>query len=236
MHEQILPAIRRTGGIVQWSDVAIQHVGYQDTALRHRKLERDLRLLRMNADEQPDEPFILFNLGSVYLELNRVAEAIPCLERSIVRSHANDSIVRKLYALLIQAFRQLGQLREAWNYAQIGLEYYPQDAELLFLAGILQREQGDDASAEQTWLRLLSTQEATHFASVDSGLRGYKTRHNLAVLYLNQSRLAEAELQWRLALEEAPQFQPALQGLAELFRARGNGTRAYVVLAHQSEP
>src|SRR5262245_17508760 len=46
VHEQILPAVRATGGTVRWSDVVIHHTGYQDPALRGRKLERDLRLLR----------------------------------------------------------------------------------------------------------------------------------------------------------------------------------------------
>ena len=34
-------------------------------ALRGRKLERDLRLLLIENEERPDEPFILFNLGAL---------------------------------------------------------------------------------------------------------------------------------------------------------------------------
>jgi len=68
VHEQILPALRRLGGEVRWSDVTIRHTGYQDPALRGRKLERDLRLLRLELDEQGDEPFVLFNLGMIHQE------------------------------------------------------------------------------------------------------------------------------------------------------------------------
>src|SRR5207237_893252 len=66
VHEQILPSVRRLGGSVRWSDVVIQHVGYQDRALRRCKLDRDLRLLLLEDSEHPDDPFTLFNLGSVY--------------------------------------------------------------------------------------------------------------------------------------------------------------------------
>ena len=45
VHEQILPAVRATGGEVRWTDVVVKHVGYTDPALRRRKLERDLRLI-----------------------------------------------------------------------------------------------------------------------------------------------------------------------------------------------
>src|SRR5262249_33676525 len=64
VHEQILPALRQRGGLVRWADVVIHHAGYQDPELRARKLARDLRLLRLEQHEQPDEPFVLFNLGA----------------------------------------------------------------------------------------------------------------------------------------------------------------------------
>src|SRR5262249_30995896 len=62
VHEQILPSLRERGYDVAWSDVIIHHTGYTDAAVRARKLERDLRLLRLDLAEQPDDPFVLFNL------------------------------------------------------------------------------------------------------------------------------------------------------------------------------
>jgi tetratricopeptide (TPR) repeat protein len=54
-------------------------------------------------------------------------------------------------------------------------------------------------------------------ASVDVGLRGYKARHNLAVLCQEEGRLAEAEMHWQAALAEQPDFAPGLLGLAEVY-------------------
>jgi Flp pilus assembly protein TadD len=67
----------------------------------------------------------------------------------------------------------------------------------------------------------LQSREDDHFASVDPGLRGYKARHNLAVLYQEQGRLAEAEAQWRSVAEQRPGFTPAELGLAELYLSQG---------------
>src|SRR5262249_41280693 len=61
VHEQILPSVRRRGGQVRQAPVIIQHTGYQDPSLRGRKLQRDLRLLQLDLQDHPDEPFILFN-------------------------------------------------------------------------------------------------------------------------------------------------------------------------------
>jgi glycosyltransferase involved in cell wall biosynthesis len=63
VHEQILGSVREAGGQVRWADVTIHHTGYQDHALRRRKLARDLRLLELGYAEQPEDAFTLFNLG-----------------------------------------------------------------------------------------------------------------------------------------------------------------------------
>jgi glycosyltransferase involved in cell wall biosynthesis/predicted Zn-dependent protease len=215
VHEQILPSIRRLGHEVRWADVVVQHTGYLDPGLRRRKLDRDLRLLHLEDAERPDDPFTLFNLGSVYQELGRHAEALPLLRRSLERSQPTDSTVRKLYALVASCHRQLGQPAEALAACRAGQALYPDDAELLFLEGLLHRGQGRPPEAEACWLRLLAGREGQHFGSVDDGLRGYKARHNLAALYHEQGRHPEAEAHWRAAVAERPDFLPGWLGLGE---------------------
>jgi tetratricopeptide (TPR) repeat protein len=220
VHEQILPAVRRLRLEVLWSDVVIHHTGYQESGLRRRKLERDLRLLGLEDGERPDDPFTLFNLGAVLQELGRGAEAVGYLRRSLERSQPGDSIVRKLYALLAQCHRRAGRPAEALAACREGRGHYPDDVELLFQEALARKDLGDPAGAEGCLLRLLDSREGPHFASVDAGLRGYKARHNLAVLYQEQGRSAEAEAQWRAALAECPGFQPAWLGLGEVCLAR----------------
>jgi GT2 family glycosyltransferase/tetratricopeptide (TPR) repeat protein len=221
VHEQILPAIRRLGDEVRFTDVIIQHVGYQDPAIRSRKLERDFRLLRLEDNEHPDDPFTLFNLGALHQELGQSQQALPLLWRSLQRSHPSDSIVRKLYALLVQCHRQLGQPGAALVACRAGRTYYPDDAELLFQEGLLLRGLGERTAAAACFHYLLGRREAEHFASVDTGLEGYKARNNLASLYQEEGRAAEAEELWRQVLAEQPQFGPAWLGLGELFLAQG---------------
>jgi tetratricopeptide (TPR) repeat protein len=182
-------------------------------------LDRDLRLLRIDHAEHPRDPFILFNLGSVLQELGESAEALRFLRHSLELSHPSDSIVRKLYAVIVQCHRRLGEGAAALAACRAGRRHYPDDAELLFLEGMLQRQQGDLSGAEANWLRVLERREGAHFASVDTGLEGYKARHNLALLYHEQGRCAEAEAQWLAALREKPDFAPAWLGLAELLLA-----------------
>ncbi len=232
VHEQIMPALRRNGMQVQWADVTIRHVGYQEPGLRRAKLERDIRILEQSLALEPDEPFVLFNMASVFVEQGRLAEALPLLKRSLARSHPTDSIVRKLYALIVQCLRRLEQPAAALESCRAGREIYPEDAELLFQQGLILRGMGDWKGAEACLLQLLQSREGDHFASVDPGLRGYKARHNLAVLYQDQGRLAEATAQWQAIVAERPDFIPAWLGLGELYLA-GNLWRDLDVVARR---
>lgn len=222
VHEQILPALRTTKAELCWSDVVILHTGYVDPVHRRHKLERDLKLLQRKRAEQADEPFTLFNIGSVFRELNQPGEALAALSRSLQLSRPSDSIVRKLYALIAQSQRDLGQAGEALRTCSNGRKIYPEDAELLFLESVLLRQSGDNQSAEERLHRLIDGSESAHFASVDVGLRGFKARHNLAIICMEQNRIAEAENHWLAALNDEPAFIPAQAGLGRLYAQTKN--------------
>jgi tetratricopeptide (TPR) repeat protein len=207
---------RRWGGAYQWTDVVIHHVGYRDPALRRRKLERDLRLLLMELSEQPDDAFTLFNLGCVYQEMERLEEALPLFRRSLERSDPTDSIVRKLYALIAQCHNHLGKPREALAACREGRVHYADDVEILFQEATAQRHLGETEAAIRAWEQVLQTPPGPHFASMNTGIRGHLTRHNLATAYFDLGRLDPAEAHWNAALAEQPDYVPSLLGKAEL--------------------
>jgi tetratricopeptide (TPR) repeat protein len=217
VHEQILPAVRRLGGEIRWADVVIQHTGYQDAATRRGKLERNLRLLRLDHDDHAEDAFILFNLGWTTLDLGDAAAALPHLRRSLERSAPDSSIVRKLHVLILQTHRQLGQRDQALAAAEEGRKQYPDDPELLFEAAQLRREHGDLPGADALLRHLLELPGGNYFASVDAGLRGYRARQALAEVSRELGRGAEAEAHWQAVLQERPDFVPAWRGLAEVY-------------------
>ncbi len=217
VHEQVLLALREVGAEVRFTDVVIHHSGYQDPAARRRKLQRDLRLLQLESRDRPDDPFVLFNLGWTYQELGRIAESVPLLQRSLQRSHPSDSIVRKLYTLLVEGHRHLNQPDDARAACRAGMVHYPDDAELLYLDAQLRFEDGDLTGAEQSALALLRPPATAHFASRDAGLRGYRARQLLALIYARQGRSQDAEAQWQTVLRDRPDFEPALLGRARLY-------------------
>jgi len=215
IHEQIMPAIRRAGGETAWTDIFVVHSGSDHSAAGQRvKQERDLRLLKMEEQEHPDHSFVLFNIGMTLADMNDHAGAIQYLNRSIAVADISESHLRKAYALLIASHIQRGEFTEAERACQAGRTLFPHDPELWFREGFIAHQLGQHDKAVNAYSQALLCEDAPHFSSIDRGIRGYKTRHNLALVYEQQGRLEIAEQELRAALQEAPLYRPTRRALA----------------------
>ncbi len=201
---------------MRWTDLTVRHTGYTERALRARKLSRDERILRDELEERPDDPFVLFNIGSIAIERQEWREALTLLHRSLAGSAPTDSITRKLYALIARAHQMLGEPHEALAACAAGLEADPDDAELLFREAVVRRQSGDAAGARRCWQRILTLRRPEKFASVDQGIYGHLTRRNLAALAAERGDRDEAGRHWRAVLEECPGDPEALAKLHQL--------------------
>ena len=204
VHEQILPALRRAGIPVRWTDLTVRHTGYSDRDLRARKLVRDARILHGELEERPDDPFVLFNLGAIAIEQKEWRKAHGLLRRSLAGSAPTDSITRKLFALIARAHQMLGEPREALAACAAGLELDPEDAELIFREAVIRRHTGNPEGARRCWERILTLRRPEQFASIDQGIYGHLTRRNLAALAAERGDHGEAARLWRAVLAECP--------------------------------
>ncbi len=182
VHEQILPSLRRVGIEVQWSDVMVRHVGYVDRALRNRKLARDFEILLGEHEDNPNEPFVLFNLGTIALEHGDNPRALEFLHKSLMLSRPNDSITKQLYSLLSRVHQRMNDFALAKAAVDKGLTFEPNDAELLFRKGVLHRLTGDDSTAQACWNKVVTLKPTETFSSYDPAIYGELTRKNLEAL------------------------------------------------------
>lgn len=209
IHEQILPSIRQAGGEIARSGAYVLHSGYDSSPEgQARKRERDLKLLHLDIAERPDHPFVLFNLGMTYHYMGEHPEALEWLRKCLAASPVNDSHVRKAYALLAVSLRETGEREEAMRVLEEGLSHVQGDPELHFHMGILLTSEGRNAEAKEHYLKALASDISAHFSSVDMGILGYKTYHNLGVLCMAEGDYNEARDWWRKALDSSPHPVP----------------------------
>src|SRR5262249_53268776 len=154
-------------------------------------------------------PFPWFNLGMTHNHLGNYKEAIPALEKSMALSKPFESTVRKLYAMLVNSYWQLGEQDAARANLDAGLTRFPNDPELLFRAAQMYHNLGDPAHAEQVYLKLLNSREVGHIDSLDVSMTTYKALQNLGTVYMDMGRPEQAERCFLRAIEHYPQFIPA---------------------------
>lgn len=216
IHEQILPAIKRIGCRIEWTDIYVTHSGSEHSPeARRQKQERDLRLLELELSEHPNHPFVLFNLGMTFADMDEPKRAVDYLKQSLHFASVGESHVRKVYALLVGCLTQISDDAEAMQILNRGQQLFPDDPELHFRRGILEHRAKNHPRAIQAYQSAIENRGERSYSSRDHGITGHKTRHNLAAVYSEIGELAHAELQWRLALHALPAYCDGWYGLVD---------------------
>jgi len=206
--------------------IRVRHYGYLKSVVNARaKSKRNIELLLQEAKDAPS-PFVEFNLGSEYIALGEWDRAAAHLGRSWteLRREANwhtRGYSPMLAARYAQAQREAGDPRAARATIEDALAVYPDHTELVLQASMCARDQGELAAAATLAERCLAIGDppARYSATVGSGT--YLARCLLAEIRSAQGRPLEAEEQYRLALEEHPDYIAPVLPLAALQIARG---------------
>ncbi len=232
IHEQVLPAIRSLGGEIQWTNIYVVHSGScRSEESRARKHARDLRLLELEIKDNPDSTFALFNLGMTLLDMGRFADALGPLCQSFQLATPAESHVRKLYAMLTQCYSGLERPAAALGTCARGLELFPDDPELLFRRGVLEQAAGRLDQSERSFRAVLKLSggesggaggRSQVFSSIDQGILGVKSWHNLAVVYERLGRWIDATKAWEAVLQYDRSNFMAWRGLLAALSAAGD--------------
>src|SRR5262249_53873018 len=156
-HEQILKSLVSAGYEPVWSDVQIEHVGYQDPAAQQRKLNRNLRLLRMDYAVEPGDTSTLVHLGLTYFHLNRFPQARVYLEQLLSLNQSPTDHLRQVYAVLASMAMREGHPEEALTLLERALAIFPYGEYLLYLKAECLYELDRFAEARQALLQILQS-------------------------------------------------------------------------------
>ncbi len=205
IHEQNLPSIRAAGGEVARINAVVLHSGY-DTSEEGQKKKaiRDRKLLAKDYAERPRHPFVLFNIGMTRHYSGMHREAVGWLERCIRNSTDSESHVSKAFVLLANSLRALGRNPEAETTLRNGIKAHPNDPELRFTLAHHLSASGNGREAVQWYESVLTIDTKGQFSSLDIGILGFKTYHNMASLLLELDGYEAAKPYWIKAIASAP--------------------------------
>jgi tetratricopeptide (TPR) repeat protein len=140
-----------------------------------------------------------------------IAFVILLMLASLLSTPAYGSVTEDIAALV-----KAGKLQEAQRRIDASLAEHPQDAQLLFMKGLVLADMGMDASAINVFFELtvLYPELAEPY-------------NNLAVLYARIGKLEEARKALEMAVRLSPEYATASQNLAILsYRSTDNGGNA----------
>ena len=205
IHEQILPAVRRSGLDVAPSDLYVIHSGYDTSPQGQRsKRVRDEKLLGLDLADTPENPFKLFNLGMSYFYWGEYDLAIEWLDKAIRHSLPEHSHLGPCYSLWATALIKQDKLEAAGKKLEEGLRAVPHDAELQFKFGQWLLESNQFAKARDAFSAALQIDITGQFTSMDYGIQGFKSMCQLGRAELGLGNYQQAKEWWLKAIGLEP--------------------------------
>lgn len=184
--------------------VTVLHDGYMDAAL-HRKQGRNDQLLRQALREQPDDPYLHYQLGKD-LELRaRFAEAWPCYQRALQDVRADDPWRHDLVLRALFALKRTAAHAQAVALADAEMATFGDSPDFCFALGDLLLDWAAHEPArgpalvpliESAWQRAIAIGERPELPDSVHGRGSFLAAHNLAVLY-DGLRQTEQARHWR---------------------------------------
>ena len=156
VHEQLRPVPSALGQEVTWSDVLIHHIGYRNEAALQRKLNRDLRLLRMDYSVDPDDCSTLVHLGLACFHLGQWYKARQHLCKVVHLTKSAGEHLRQVYATLGTIEMREGNVSLSLATLDRGLSIFPHGEYLLFLRAECLYELDRYSEAKTTLKKILS--------------------------------------------------------------------------------
>ncbi|WP_231574796.1 glycosyltransferase family 2 protein [Paenibacillus sp. FSL R7-0273] len=200
IHEQIVSELPRKNVPIE-----VYHDGY----FKSEKYKRNIKMLEVELEQNPDDSYTLFQLGKEYRIIKEYAKANVYLTRCYKAITSNDGykpqvVIEYLYTILgLDDFERGLTLIEQETH---NLSDYP---DFLFASGLFFMELVFSETdkyfkyfplIEESYLKCLSIGDTTKYESV-KGTGSFLAAYNLAVFYETTGDLGKAKTYYRISAE-----------------------------------
>ncbi|MHB1627059.1 MAG: glycosyltransferase [Bacilli bacterium] len=132
VHEQIVPSLLASGGVIKQFPLTFHHVGYLDEFVSIRKkTDRNKKLLEEELAKSPDDLFHRTNLMAEYARRGEYGQCAELAEETYAHLKETEPvetwshIAARLIIFLIMSLVETGRLARAREVAAEGVNYFP---------------------------------------------------------------------------------------------------------------
>jgi len=224
IHEQIVDVILEKNKKARYQiaeDLVIYHYGYLDRQIQEKdKKNRNLALLRQELVQDPDNRLLRYHYGVELYRAERYLDAVAELLKAADGIDPQTIYLPKLLRYLVLAYYAAQMPAQALEIVQLGLNLFPDYADLYYYGGLINCEQKNYGQAYEFFQKALAMPEQPAYYASFSGVRGFRCAYQLgqlAEIFLDEEKALHYYI---TSLQDNPAFTPALEAITRLLKPR----------------
>lgn len=209
VHEEISYSLMKEKARVSASDIIINHLGYaKDEKNLQEKRLRNLKLLKLELESNPDNWYTAYNLGQTYMLLDMMAEAKVFLKRAIEAEGVTKDIRASIYNNLGECLLKEKRYEEAILHCKESLNLNPDQVSAYIILSRIYLVQHDHLHAIQTLEKILEYQRHYNMdgTAVEINIDPAILYFNLGNSYFNINRFDNAITNFKQAIQLKPDY------------------------------
>lgn len=224
IHEQV---VLTNGSLpkVMSTEIRIFHFGYSKSVINNQnKIERNIELLLLELQMDPENPYILYQLGKTNYVGGKYEGANLQFQNAIDLLAGQENLPPYLPNLLISYAYSLLKVKDfdkLFSVVEIGVDLYPDFTDIYFIYGIALMELKDVKYINQIresfeYCLKLGEADSSKYETV-TGVGSFRALYNLGVYYEVLGELNKA-IEYYKKAEKYDSFLPAFQRIRMLDR------------------
>lgn len=211
VHEQLMRVEKeKRMGSMTAVNIEINHIGYTNEIIKKtNKIERNINLLKEMLKDEPNDIYLLYQLGKSYFMNGNYAEAYNYFKKAIKRTTKNDFFLEYIEDLIESygyTLINLGKYAEALELEKYE-KYYKYKVDFIFLKALIYMNNGKFQKSAELFLDCLEMKEGSI-----QGVNSYLALYNVGVIFECLGFLNEASEYYKLC----GNYEPALKRVKSL--------------------
>lgn len=185
IHEQIIPGSEdeKKQVFLGIADIRFYHYGYlNETVIKKNKRKRNMDIIEKILKDNPNNTFMLYNMGVEYSAKGQYAEALNYFKKAYANFNPALGFGSKLILKMISCHEVLGQFDDCLDLIEDGQKYYPTCTEYEFCKANIFFKEKKYLSAIESAKKCLSMGESPILLREVSGVATYKPYYLLATI------------------------------------------------------
>ena len=227
IHEQIIPGDedKNKKPIFGVADIKFYHYGYlSETVNNKNKRERNMNIIGKILKEDPNNTFMLYNMGIEYSAKGDYSEALKYLKKAYKNFNTSIGFGPKLILKMISCNEMLQEFDECLSLIEEGLKNYPDCTDYEFYRANILYRQKKYSSAIESAKKCISMGESPILLREVSGVSTYRPYYLLGVIYSNIGDYDGAYKCYDEAIKLNPKLTDAIFKISEVMSVKKMST------------